>query len=333
MPRSLVTGGAGFIGSNLVHQLVRSGHEVIVIDNLSTGKRANLAELDESIRFIEGDIRDPELVREATQGVQYLFHQAALPSVARSVREPWQSHDHNSSGTLNVLLAARDAGVERVVYAASSSAYGDTAVLPKSEALPPNPLSPYAVTKYTGELYCRVFYQLYGLETVALRYFNVFGPRQDPLSEYAAVIPRFITGLLSGEAPVIYGDGEQTRDFTYVDNVVQANLLAAIAPGEKAAGRVFNIGSGRRISLLELLAMLKQITGIEVEPRHADARPGDVRDSLAEIARARGALGYVPTIEFEDGLTRTVAWFVDQQGVALRTRHLGVSGPCHTPLA
>lgn len=309
MVKSLVTGGAGFIGSNLVSGLLEAGHDVTVVDNLSTGARANLAGFEAEIRFIAGDIRDRDLMGRLLQGVEYVFHQAALASVPRSVADPWASNDHNVNGTLSVLLAARDAGVRRVIYAASSSAYGDTAVLPKVESMPATPLSPYAIAKYVGELYSQVFHRLYGLETVALRYFNVFGPRQNPESQYAAVIPRFITALLSGEPPVIYGDGEQTRDFTYVDNVVAANLAAATAPAGAVAGRVFNIGCGDRISLNDLVRALQGIIRTDVEPSYADRRPGDVRDSQADIGEAGRAFGYKPAVGLYEGLEKTVAWF------------------------
>lgn len=310
--RSLVTGGAGFIGSNLVRGLLAAGHEVVVVDNLSTGAHVNLADIAGDIEFAEGDVRDRELMARLMQGVDWVFHEAALPSVPRSVADPWSTNDHNINGTLSVLLAARDAGVGRVVYAGSSSAYGDTPTLPKREAMPATPLSPYAITKYVGELYCETFYRLYGLETVALRYFNVFGPRQNPESQYAAVIPRFITALLRGARPVIHGDGEQTRDFTYVDNVVAANLAAAAAPAAAVAGRVFNVGCGGRVSLNRLLAELQSIIGTGIDPVHTDSRPGDVRDSEADISRAAEAFGYRPAVGWEEGLRRTVAWFAER---------------------
>lgn len=313
--RSLVTGGAGFIGSNLARGLLAAGHAVVVVDNLSTGTRDNLADVAAEIEFVEGDVRDRDLMARLMRGVEWVFHQAALPSVPRSVADPWSSNDHNVNGTLSVLLAARDAGARRVVYAASSSAYGDTPTLPKRESMPATPLSPYAITKYVGELYCEAFHRLYGLETVALRYFNVFGPRQNPNSEYAAVIPKFITALLTGTTPVIHGDGEQTRDFTYIDNVVAANLAAAAAPAEAVAGRVFNLGCGGRISLNRLLRELRSITGARVEPVHTAPRPGDVRDSEADISRAAEAFGYRPEVGLEEGLRRTVAWFAERLGV------------------
>ncbi|HZO90853.1 MAG TPA: SDR family oxidoreductase [Chthonomonadaceae bacterium] len=309
MAKSLVTGGAGFIGSHLVRRLIAEGHEVTVLDNLSTGSRANLAEVEPAIRFVEGDIRHQGLLARLMSGIDYVFHQAALPSVPRSIADPAASHDVNVNGTLNLLLAAREAGVRRVICAASSSAYGNTAVLPKVESMPATPRSPYAVTKYVGELYCQVFHQVYGLETVALRYFNVFGPRQSPRSQYAAAVPRFIHALLHREPPVIYGDGEQTRDFTYVENVVDANLRAALAPAEAVAGQVFNIGCGDRISLNRLVAELQEILGVSIPPRYEPSRTGDVRDSQADIAKARQAFGYTPAIGLAEGLRRTVAWF------------------------
>lgn len=303
----VVTGGAGFIGSNIVKRLVKDGHRVRVVDNLLTGRRENLQEVRDDIEFVEGDIRDGQLLARLFKGADYVLHQAALPSVPRSVKDPVASHEANITGTLQVLIAARDAGVKRVVYAASSSAYGDTPVLPKVETMAPNPLSPYAVTKLAGEYYCRVFYHVYGLETVSLRYFNVFGPRQDPNSQYAAVIPRFITAMLKGEAPVIFGDGEQTRDFSYIDNVVEANLLACQAPG--AAGEVFNIACGESISLNDLVKELNHILGTDIKPVYTNPRPGDVRHSLADISKAGKILGYKPQINWREGLRRTVEWY------------------------
>lgn len=303
----LVTGGAGFIGSHIVIYLLEQGHEVRVIDNLSTGKRANLPDRAVRFSFIEGDIRDRHTLDEAMAGVDYVLHQAALPSVPRSIKDPLASNDVNITGTLQVFLAAKEAGVKRVVYAASSSAYGDTPVLPKVETMTPMPKSPYAVTKLVGELYGRIFTEVYGLETVGLRYFNVFGPRQDPTSQYSAVIPKFITALLRGESPVIYGDGEQSRDFTYVSNVVQANLLACTAPA--AAGRVFNIACGERITLNELTVLLNEVLGTHLASRHTEPQPGDVRHSLADISSARAVLGYEPIVGVREGLRRTAAWY------------------------
>lgn len=302
----VVTGGAGFIGSHLVERLLRDGHRVRVVDNLMTGKRANLAHLD-GYDFYEISIIDKAALDDAFAGADYVLHQAALPSVPRSIDNPLESHEHGATGTLNVLLAARDAGVQRVVYAASSSAYGDADGEYKDESLPPRPQSPYAVAKLTGEYYCQVFTQVYGLETVALRYFNVFGPRQDPTSRYAAVVPLFITAMLDDTAPVIYGDGWQSRDFTYIDNVVQGNLLAATAPA--AAGQVMNLATGGRISLLDLVDKLNALLGTQIQPHHAAERPGDIRHSRASIERARALLGYEPQVDFDTGLARTLDWY------------------------
>jgi len=303
----LVTGGAGFIGSHLVEELVKQGQRVRVIDNLSTGKKENIKPFLGEIEFIEGDIRDLELVRKAMDGVEYVLHQAAVPSVPRSVKDPLTSNSVNVEGTLNILVAARDADVKRVVYASSSSVYGDTPVLPKHEDMKQAPRSPYAVSKLGGELYCQAFYHVYGLEAVALRYFNVFGPRQDPKSQYAAVVPKFITALLHGEPPTIFGDGEQSRDFTYIENVVSANLLAAKAPG--AAGEVFNIACGERITINQLAGILRQLIRANIEPEHTPPRPGDVRDSLADISKARELLGYEGKVDVHEGLERTVEWY------------------------
>ncbi len=310
-PLYLVTGGAGFIGSHICEALVKRGERVRVLDNLLTGKRANLAHLEEKIEFIEADLRDYEATRRAVEGASIVFHQAAVPSVPRSVVEPRLNHEANVDGTFNVLMAAREAGVRRVIYAASSSAYGDTPVLPKAESMLPNPLSPYAAAKLFGEYYCQVFTRVYGLETVALRYFNVFGPRQDPSSPYSGVISKFVTALLSGEAPVIYGDGEQSRDFTYIDNVVDANLRAAEA--REASGEVINVATGERITLNQLLVELQKIIGANLRPRYAEKRAGDVRHSLADISRARQLLGYEPTVSLAEGLRRTVEWYRTSQ--------------------
>jgi len=318
MPKSVITGGAGFIGSNLAHYLCHQGHEVTVIDNLSTGSTENLLpEYSESenepspnqITFVKGDVRDRVLMTELLQGADFVFHQAALPSVPRSIDDPWTSNDYNVNGTLSVLLAARDAGVRRVVYAASSSVYGNTEILPKVETMKAWPLSPYAISKHVGELYCRVFNEVYGLETVALRYFNVFGPRQRPDSAYAAAIPKFMAAFRQGKPPVVYGDGEQTRDFTYVQNVVRANLAAATAAAERVSGRIFNIGCGNRISINSLLREIKELTGSDVSPVYIEARSGDVRDSQADITAAREAFGYEPEIDLREGLRQTLAWF------------------------
>jgi len=306
-PRFLVTGGAGFIGSNIVHTLVRKGERVRVLDNLSTGNQDNLRDILGEIELIEGDIRDINTVGEAVKGVEVILHQAALPSVARSVENPIDTNDVNIRGTLNLLIAARDAGVKRVVYASSSSIYGDTPTLPKREDMPPNPISPYALTKYVGERYCQIFTWIYGLETVSLRYFNVFGPRQNPHSQYAAVIPIFIGAYLTDTPPTIFGDGEQSRDFTYIENVVQANLLAAEAEG--VAGEVFNIACGSRTTVNELARMIAEIVGSDVKPVHGPPRPGDVRHSQADISKAKRMLGYEPSVSLIEGLKRTVEWY------------------------
>jgi nucleoside-diphosphate-sugar epimerase len=300
----LVTGGAGFIGSHIVSALLERGESVRVFDNLTTGRKSNLKALKADIHFIEGDLRDFDSVREAIRGVEVIFHQAALASVPRSIADPILSLETNINGTQNVLLAARDAGVRRVVYASSSSVYGNMPILPKHEAMPTRPLSPYAVQKLTGELLCGVFTQIYGLETVALRYFNVFGPRQDPDSEYAAVIPRFLTAIIKGRRPIVFGDGEQTRDFTYIANVVQANLLAASS--QDAVGYAINIGCGEQISLNTVLRIVGELLGIVVTAEYHDARPGDVRDSLADISLAQRLLGYEPVIGFREGLAHTL---------------------------
>ena len=308
MPRCLVTGGAGFIGSHLVEALVRRGDQVRVLDNLSTGRRENLGANAAQVEFIEADLNDAAAVARAVAGCEVVFHEAALASVPRSVESPLDTHAACASGTLSVLDQARRAGVRRVVYAASSSAYGNQPTPRKAETDLPSPLSPYAAAKLTGELYCQAFWHSYGLETVSLRYFNVFGPRQDPNGPYAAVIPLFIRAIQSGQRPTIYGDGGQTRDFTFVENVVQANLKAAAAPIE-AAGRVFNIGNGQAASLLELLKALNEIMGGRVEPIFAPPRAGDVRDSLADITQARKALGYEPKIDLRTGLRPTVEYY------------------------
>lgn len=303
----LVTGGAGFIGSHISERLVRDGHNVRVLDDFSSGKESNLDSFRNDIEIIHGDIRNADVVKHATTGVDIVFHEAALGSVPRSVADPITTHEVNMTGTLNVFLAARDAGVKRVVYASSSSVYGETPVLPKSEEMIPQPLSPYALSKLVGEHYSSVFKQVYGFEIVSLRYFNIFGPRQDPESQYAAVVPRFITALLSGKAPVVYGDGLQSRDFTYVDNVVNANLLASEAEG--IAGRAFNVACGGRYTLLELLARLKAILGSGIEPIHEAARAGDVRDSQASIDAAERGFGYRVSVDFDEGVRRTVEWY------------------------
>ncbi len=303
---ALVTGGAGFIGSNLVRALVAAGGSVRVLDDFSTGSKENLGGLDE-VELLVGDVRDSEAVREAVQGAEVVHHLAALPSVARSVLDPVASHRVNAEGTLNVLVAARDAGVRRVVYASSSSVYGDTPTLPKHEGMPVSPMSPYAASKLAGEAYCRAFARSYDLETVSLRFFNVFGPRQDPGSEYSAVIPRFIGRMLAGEPPEVFGDGAQSRDFTYVDNVVEACVLASGA-GPEASGEAINVGCGERVSLVQLARTLGELLGTDLPPIFAAPRPGDVRHSQAAISKARELLGYRPSVGLREGLERTVAW-------------------------
>lgn len=309
----LVTGGAGFIGSHIVEALLRRGESVRVVDNFSTGRPENLRGFADRIELITGDVSDPAVARSAMQGVEVVFHQAALPSVPRSIRDPLSTHASNANGTLQLLEAARHAGVTRFVYAASSSAYGDTPTLPKHEDMPTNPRSPYAVSKLTGEYYAQAYHRVYGLETVCLRYFNIFGPRQDPDSPYAAVIPKFAAELLAGRPPVINGDGEQTRDFTYIDNAVAANMLAATAPAE-AAGQVFNVACGQRVSLNTLVKLLQEETGVRVAPKYAAERPGDVRDSLASIDKARRVLGYEPQVSLKEGLALTVSDLIAQTG-------------------
>ncbi|MDT7897192.1 MAG: SDR family oxidoreductase [Armatimonadota bacterium] len=304
----LITGGAGFIGSHLAERLVALGAKVRILDDFTTGRKQNLSAFAHRVELLQGSLTDMATVRKAVAGVEVVFHQGALPSVARSVEDPLTTHQVNATGTLLLLLAAREAKVKRVVFASSSSVYGDTPTLPKREDMPPNPQSPYALSKLIGEQFCRLFWQLYGLETVSLRYFNIFGPRQDPTSQYAAVIPRFITALLRGERPTIYGDGEQTRDFTFVDNCVRANLLAATAEG--VAGEVFNVGAGKQTSVNELFYLIRSLIGANgIEPLYAPPRLGDVRHSLADIAKARERLGYEPSVSLEEGLERTIAWF------------------------
>jgi UDP-glucose 4-epimerase len=308
MAQYLVTGGAGFIGSHLVEALLRRGEKVRVLDNFCTGKRANLATHGDKIELIEADLNDAAAVARAVAGCDVVFHEAALASVPLSVERPLATHAACATGTLVLLDQARRAGVRRLVYAASSSAYGNQPAPRKRETDLPQTLSPYAVAKLTGEYYCQAFWHSYGFETVCLRYFNVFGPRQDPSGPYAAVIPLFIRAILTGQRPTSYGDGLQTRDFTYVENVVQANLKAAAAPGA-AAGRVFNVGNGQAASLLDLLANLNQIMGGNIEPVFAPARAGDVRDSLADISQARDILGYEPTVDLPTGLRPTVEYY------------------------
>lgn len=303
----LVTGGAGFIGSNIAEKLVESGKKVRIIDNLLTGKLENMKTFIKKAEFINGDIRSLDTLIKVMDGVDYVIHQAALPSVPKSVEIPIESNEHNTNGTLNVLVAAKENAVKRVVYAASSSAYGEIPESPKVETMRPQPLSPYAVNKLIGEYYCSVFMQVYGLETVALRYFNVFGPRQDPTSFYSAVIPKFISSLQKSEAPIIYGDGEQSRDFTYIDNVVEGNLLACKAEG--VAGKMFNLACGESFTLNELYQELQSIMGTSIDPIYDDPRVGDVKHSLADIDQAKKMLGFDVLVSFKDGLKKTVEWF------------------------
>lgn len=305
----LITGIAGFIGSSLARGVLAQGDQVRGIDNLSTGNRANLADIAGQVDFREADLLDMDAVRAACMGVDYIFHEAAIPSVPKSVIDPLGSNRANVDATVNVLVAAKDAKVKRVVYAASSSAYGDTPTLPKREDMSPNPISPYAVAKLASEYYMTSFYRCYGLETVCLRYFNIFGPRQDPSSPYSGVLAKFITQMLQGETPTILGDGKQSRDFTYIDNAVNANLLAAKAPAAEVAGQVFNVATGRRVDLNETFATLKQIIGFQGEVKYGPERAGDVKHSLADMTRAEKHLGYKPTVNFEEGLKRTIDWY------------------------
>ena len=315
MASYLVTGGAGFIGSHLAEELVRRGHRVRVVDSLITGKRRNLDHIKD-IEFLEGDLADSRVARRAVDGMEYVLHQAAIPSVPRSVNDPLTSNQANVTAALNVLVAARDAGVKRLVYAGSSSVYGDTPTLPKREDMPTKPLSPYALQKLVAEQYGQMFTSLYGFETVTTRYFNVFGPRQDPGSPYSGVISLFSTALLDGRQPVIFGDGEQTRDFTFVANVVDGVLRACEAP--KAAGEVMNVATGGRISLNELLRVMNKICGTNAEPIYKEPRAGDVRDSQADISKARALLGYEPIVSFEEGLRRTLEWCRAEGAAAAR---------------
>ena len=307
MATYLVTGGAGFIGSNIVRELLSRGETVRVFDNISTGRRENLADVLADIDLVEGDVRHLDLCRRVAQGADVVLHQGAVPSVQRSVEDPITCNEVNVNGTLNMLVAARDAGARRFVFASSSSIYGDSPTLPKHEEMPPQPKSPYAVSKLAAEKYCQAFTEVYGLETVSLRYFNVFGPRQDPTSHYSAVIPLFIKALLAGQPPTIYGDGLQSRDFTFVQNVVNANLLAATT--SNVAGQVFNMACGERYSLLDLMDALNEILDLNIEPVFAPARTGDVKHSLADISAARERLGYDTKLSFIDGLKQTVAWY------------------------
>jgi UDP-glucose 4-epimerase len=316
MRRCLVTGGAGFIGSHLVEALCRRGDEVRVLDNFSTGRRENLAGLEQSITLIEADLNDRSALEEAVKGVELVFHLAALPSVPRSVADPVGANRANVDATVGLLWQARQAGVRRVVYAASSSAYGNNPHFPRDETAVPDPISPYAASKLAGEFYCHAFWECYGLETVSLRHFNVFGPRQDPTSQYAAAIPIFITAMVEDRPPTVFGDGEQSRDFTYVENTVQANLLAAEAP--EACGRVFNVGTGCAVTVNDVIAAINRILGKEVRALFAPPRPGDVRHSLADISLARKYLGYEPAVAFEEGLRKTMEFFRGAGRVPLR---------------
>jgi UDP-glucose 4-epimerase len=309
MGKYLITGVAGFIGSSIARTLVERGEEVRGVDNFATGKRENIADILSKINFREADILDSAAMADACRGVDYVLHQAAIPSVPKSVLDPVTSNRANVDGTVSVLVAARDAKVKRVVYAASSSAYGDTPTLPKHEGMFPNPISPYAVAKLTGEYYMTSFFRCYGLETVSLRYFNIFGPRQDANSQYSGVLAKFISQMLAGEQPTINGDGETSRDFTYIDNAVQANLLACHSPAAAVAGRVFNIATGARFTLKETYAHLSQLTNFHGDPKFGPERAGDVKHSLADISNAKKHLGYNPQVGFEEGLGRTVAWY------------------------
>jgi nucleoside-diphosphate-sugar epimerase len=312
MAKYLVTGAAGFIGSSLVRSLLDRGNEVRGVDNFATGRRENLSEVLSRMDFREADLLDLPAMHSACAGVDYVLHQAAIPSVPKSVVDPLGSNRANVDGTLNLLVAARDAKVKRVVYAASSSAYGDTPTLPKFEAMAPNPISPYAVAKLASELYMISFFRCYGLETVCLRYFNIFGPRQDPSSPYSGVLAKFSMQMLKGEQPTIFGDGETSRDFTFIDNAVSANLLACTAPAAECAGRVFNCATGRRITLNETFEALKKLTGYTGKVKYAPERSGDIKHSLADITLAQKHLGYKVLVNFEDGLKRTVEWYKSQ---------------------
>lgn len=319
MAKYLVTGIAGFIGSNLARTLLARGEHVRGVDNFSTGKRENILDIVDGLDFRECDLLDLEAMRAACQGVDYVLHQAAVASVPRSVADPVGANRANVDGTLNLLIAARDAKVKRVVFAASSSAYGDTPTLPKHEAMISTPISPYAVSKLAGELYMQSFWRVYGLETVCLRYFNIFGPHQDPSSQYSGVLARFITFMLSGRQPTIFGDGEQSRDFTYVDNAVAANLLACAAPASQVAGRVFNVATGHQATLNQTIALLRQITGYAGPVEHGPDRAGDIKHSFADISAAQKYLGYRPAVGFDEGLKRTVAWYRTQASSSLVT--------------
>ena len=309
MEKFLVTGGAGFIGSNICKRLISEGCFVRVVDNLLTGKKSNLAEFIDKIEFIEADMGDENIARAAMKDIDVVIHQAALPSVPRSVDDPAATHKHCVDATFTLLLAARDAGIKRFVYAASSSAYGDTPTLPKVETMPPAPLSPYAVAKLVGEYYCSVFAHVFGLETISLRYFNVFGPHQDPKSQYAAAIPAFVTAILKDQQPTVYDDGEQSRDFTYIDNVVEANLLAARA--KKTNGQVINVACGEAITVNDIISLINDTLGKNIKPIYTDPRPGDVKHSLADINAAQNLIGFKPIISFKEGLQKAIEWYRD----------------------
>jgi UDP-glucose 4-epimerase len=322
----LVTGGAGFIGSHLVEALVKRGHRVRVLDDFFSGHRENLAPVKRDVEIVRGDCADARAARRAVKGVEVVFHEGAIPSVARSVGDPLRSHRANGTATLTMLLAARDAGARRFIYASSSSVYGDTPTLPKRETMTPNPLSPYAAEKLSGEHYLRIFHRLFGLETLSLRYFNIFGPRQDPSSPYSGVISRFATALIKGQTPVIFGDGRQSRDFTYVDNVVDANLRALAA--RKLEGDAVNIATGHRVTLRALLAKMARTVGGSSRARHEAARAGDVRHSLADVSKARRLLGYRPRFGLDEGLEKTMAWYKETYGPRPGTaRTAGRAGP------
>ena len=309
MNKFLVTGGAGFIGSNIAAKLVLQGCFVRVIDNLLTGKKSNLADIIDRIEFVEADMGDEKIARKVMKDIDVVLHQGALPSVPRSIDDPAETHRHCLDATFTLLLAARDAGVKRFVYASSSSAYGDTPTLPKVETMPPRPLSPYAVGKLAGEYYCSVFYEVFGLETISLRYFNVFGPHQDPTSQYAAAIPAFVTAILKDQQPTVFGDGLQTRDFTYVDNVVEANLLAAKA--EHTAGQLLNIACGKAVTVNETIDVINELLGKNIKPLYTDPRPGDIKHSLADITAAQNLISFKPLIPFREGLQKAIDWYLE----------------------